>query len=101
MPSHPVVARAILALFALSVPLDSLAYPLSRALYASHNTLLQVIAALTGFAVIVVVAAALSGSVGIAAIPLGYAAGTAVKAALLAIFVRRRIREVSRARSSG
>jgi putative peptidoglycan lipid II flippase len=94
----------VLALFALSVPLDSLAYPLSRALYASHNTALQVAASLAGFGTIAVAAAALSGPVGIAAIPLAYALGTGVKALLLAVFVRRRLRlldgVVSPARSS-
>jgi len=82
----------VLALFAISIPFDSLSYPLSRALYATHNTVLQVLASLAGFAVLVGVAATGSGAVGIAAIPLGYAAGTATKALLLAIFVRRRLR---------
>jgi putative peptidoglycan lipid II flippase len=84
----------VLALFAISIPFDSLAYPLSRALYATHNTILQVIASIAGFGVLVAVAAGGSGPLGIAAIPLGYAAGTAVKAGLLAIFVRRRLREM-------
>jgi len=82
----------VLALFALSIPFDSLSYPLSRALYASHNTLLQVAASIAGFATLVVAAALLSGPVGIAAIPLGYALGTALKAGLLAVFVRQRLR---------
>ena len=82
----------VLALFALSIPFDSLAYPLSRALYASHNTLLQVVASFAGFGTLVAVATALTGPIGIAAIPVGYALGTAVKAGLLAVFVRRRLR---------
>jgi putative peptidoglycan lipid II flippase len=81
----------VLALFAISIPLDSLAYPLSRALYASHNTALQVIASIAGFGAIVAVAWLLSGPFGIAAIPVGYVAGTAAKAALLGAFVRRRL----------
>jgi putative peptidoglycan lipid II flippase len=91
----------MLVLFAISVPLDSLAYPLSRALYATHNTVLQVIASLVGFAVVVVAALGLAGPLGIAAIPVAYAAGTGLKAALLAFFVGLRLRSVSRARSSG
>jgi putative peptidoglycan lipid II flippase len=82
----------VLALFAISIPLDSLAYPLSRALYASHNTILQVAASLAGFAALVGAASSLSGPLGIAAIPLGYALGTAVKSALLAMFLQRRLR---------
>ena len=81
----------VLALFAISIPFDSLAYPLSRALYATHNTLLQVVSSIAGFVTLVVVSMALSGSIGIAAIPAGYIAGTATKAALLALFVRRRL----------
>jgi putative peptidoglycan lipid II flippase len=82
----------VLALFALSIPFDSLAYPLSRALYASHNTLLQVVASFAGFGTLIVSASVLTGEIGIAAIPVGYTLGTAVKAALLAFFVRRRLR---------
>jgi len=81
----------VLGLFAISIPLDSLAYPLSRALYASHNTALQVIASIVGFGAIVGVSWFLSGPLGIAAIPVGYIAGTAVKAILLGAFVRRRL----------
>jgi putative peptidoglycan lipid II flippase len=91
----------VLALFAISVPLDSLAYPLSRALYASHNTILQVVASGTGLAAIIAVTIALTPAVGIAAIPVGYAAGTGLKAALLAVFVRSRLALLSRAGSSG
>ncbi len=92
LPSDVDRTAFVLALFAISVPLDSLAYPLSRALYASHNTVLQVTASFAGFAVIVVLATSLAPTVGIASIPLAYAAGTGVKAGLLAIFVLVRLR---------
>jgi putative peptidoglycan lipid II flippase len=82
----------VLALFALSIPLDGLAYPLSRALYASHNTALQVTASIFGFIILVGVAWTLSDPLGIVAIPVGYVVGTGVKALLLAVFVRRRLR---------
>jgi putative peptidoglycan lipid II flippase len=83
---------AVLALFALSVPFDSLSYPLSRALYASHNTLFQVVASIAGFAALVAVAASLAPTIGVAAIPVGYLAGSAIKSGLLAAFVWRRLR---------
>jgi peptidoglycan biosynthesis protein MviN/MurJ (putative lipid II flippase) len=60
-------------------------------LYASHNTLLQVVASIVGFIAIVGVSVLTSGPLGIAAIPIGYVAGTAVKALLLGAFVRRRL----------
>ena len=49
------VARtsAVVAAFALSIPFDALAYPLSRGLYATHDTLRQVIASFAGLAVVV------------------------------------------------
>jgi putative peptidoglycan lipid II flippase len=92
------VARtaAVLSAFALSIPFDSLSYPLSRALYATHNTLLQVAASIGGFITIVVVASTLAPSVGIVAIPFGYAAGSAVKVALLTVFLVPRVRRIGR-----
>jgi putative peptidoglycan lipid II flippase len=92
------VARtaAVLSAFALSIPFDSLSYPLSRALYATHNTLLQVIASIAAFVTIVVVASSLAPGLGIVAIPLGYAAGSAVKVGLLTIFLIPRVRRIGR-----
>ena len=51
------VARtsAVVAAFALSIPFDALAYPLSRGLYATHDTLRQVVASFAGLAVVVIV----------------------------------------------
>jgi putative peptidoglycan lipid II flippase len=84
----------VLAAFALSVPFDSLSYPLSRGLYATRNTLLQVIASFAGFGTIVVVALVLVPTVGIVGIPLAYAAGSAVKVVLLTIFLIPRVRRM-------
>jgi putative peptidoglycan lipid II flippase len=85
------LTAALLGAFALSIPLDSLTYPLSRALYATHNTVLQVVASVCGFATIVVVALLFGPVVGIFAIPFGYAVGTGVKVGLLGIFLARRL----------
>jgi putative peptidoglycan lipid II flippase len=86
----------VLAAFAVSVPLDSLSYPLSRALYATHNTQLQVIASVCAFAVIIVVTRAALPQLGIVAVPVAYAVGTAVKVALLGVFLTRRLRSLGR-----
>ncbi len=86
----------LLAAFAISIPLDSLTYPLSRGLYATHNTLLQVIASVAGFATIIAVAQALAPLTGILSIPLAYAAGSGVKVVLLAIFLVARLRRLDR-----
>jgi putative peptidoglycan lipid II flippase len=85
----------IVAAFALSVPFDALAYPLSRGLYATHDTLRQVIASFVGFGTVLAAAAALAPSFGLIAIPLGYAVGTAVKDVLLAVFLARRLRRLT------
>jgi putative peptidoglycan lipid II flippase len=86
----------VLAAYAISIPFDSLSYPLSRALYATHNTILQVIASLCGFATILAVGSTLVGPVGIIAIPLAAAAGGAVKVGLLAVFLVPRLRRIER-----
>jgi putative peptidoglycan lipid II flippase len=92
------LTAALLGAFALSVPLDSLTYPLSRGLYATHNTILQVIASIVGFVTIVGTALLLGPVAGIFAIPLAYAVGTAVKVALLGLFLADRLRRLAAAR---
>ncbi|HET7702267.1 MAG TPA: murein biosynthesis integral membrane protein MurJ [Candidatus Limnocylindrales bacterium] len=84
----------VLTAYALSIPFDSLSYPLSRALYATHNTLLQVVASIAGFATVIAAGSLLAGPVGIVAIPLAAAAGGAVKVGLLALFLAPRLRRI-------
>jgi peptidoglycan biosynthesis protein MviN/MurJ (putative lipid II flippase) len=85
---------ALIAVFAFSIPFDALAYPLSRGLYATHNTLLQVIATFAGLGVVVAVSQLLVPSFVLLAIPFGYAAGMIVKDALLLVFLVPRLRRV-------
>ena len=92
------LTAALLAAFAVSVPLDALTYPLARALYATHNTILQVIASIVAFVTIVVVSQATAAALGIMSIPVSYAAGAGVKAGLLAVFLRWRLRTIERER---
>lgn len=93
-PDDVATTSAVVAAFALSIPFDALAYPLSRGLYATHDTLRQVIASFAGLAVVVVATQALVASLDILAIPLGYAAGVAAKDALLAMFLVTRVRGI-------
>ena len=90
------VARtsAVVAAFALSVPFDALAYPLSRGLYATHDTLRQVVASFAGLGAVIVASSLLVPSAGIVAIPLGYAVGMIVKDILLALFLVPRVRRI-------
>ena len=88
------LTTTVVAAFALSIPFDALAYPLSRGLYATHDTLRQVIASFTGLIVVIVATQALAGPAGILAIPFGYAAGMIAKDILLAIFLASRVRRI-------
>ena len=73
-----------LAAFTLSIPFESLSHLLSRAIYATRHTVLQVLSSLTGFAVTIAATLMLLDGLGIVAIPIGFAIGSAVKLVLLA-----------------
>ncbi len=88
------VTSAVVAAFALSVPFDALAYPLSRGLYATHDTLRQVIASFAGLGAVVLATTLLVPEFGIIGIPLGYAAGVILKDILLALFLAPRVRRI-------
>lgn len=90
------VARTalVLSVFAISVPFESLGHLLSRAIYATRHTLLQVAASLVGFAVTILATALLSGQLGVVAIPLGFSLGSAVRCALLGVVLVIRLRQM-------
>ena len=90
-PEAVALTASVVAVFAISIPFDALAYPLSRALYATHNTIYQVISSFAGLGAVVLASQAMLGPLGILAIPLGYAAGVATKDVLLAMFLARRV----------
>ncbi len=95
-PDDVALTSAVVAAFAISVPFDALAYPLSRGLYATHDTIRQVASSFAGLGVVVAVSQVLVEPLGILAIPLGYAAGMAAKDALLAGFLVGRLRRFER-----
>jgi putative peptidoglycan lipid II flippase len=84
----------VLSAFAVSIPFESLVYLLSRAIYATRNTLLAVLANLGGFVVTVAAGFALSDRLGIVAIPVAFTVGSAVKVVLLAIALVPRLRTI-------
>jgi len=88
------LTSSLLAAFAISIPIDSLSYPLSRALYATHNTVYQVLASIANLATLVVVAELVVPSLGIYAIPVAYAAGGSVKLVVLTAFLVPRVRRI-------
>lgn len=84
-----------LAAFALSVPFESLSHLLSRAIYATRHTLLQVLASLAGFGFTVGATLLLLDGAGIVAIPLGFTIGQAAKTVLLGLALGVRLRTMA------
>ncbi|MBA2314400.1 MAG: hypothetical protein H0V87_03350 [Chloroflexi bacterium] len=84
----------VLVLLAVAIPFESLTHLLSRAIYATRNTLLQVLASVASFAVVVVAANVLTPSIGLAAIPIAFGLGMAVKVGLLVLALVPRIRSI-------
>jgi putative peptidoglycan lipid II flippase len=84
----------VLAVFTLAIPFESLTHLLSRAIYATRNTLLQVAASLLAFGITIAAATALAPSQGIIAVPLGFAIGQAAKVVLLALALVPRLRSI-------
>ncbi len=75
-------------------PFESLGHLLSRAIYATHHTVLQVVASLIGFAITVGATLALVPTLDVLAIPAGYALGVTVRCVLLAFVLVGRIRRM-------
>lgn len=87
-------------ILAVSIPFESLTELFARAIYATHNTMQPTAAAIAGFAATVLSATALSGQLGLAAIPTGYAIGMATKLAVLAVALGPRMARIGGASRS-
>ncbi|MBX3030100.1 MAG: murein biosynthesis integral membrane protein MurJ [Chloroflexi bacterium] len=84
----------LLVVFAISVPLESLVHVLARSVYATRQTLLPVLASVSGLVVIVVTVLAFEAELGLVAVPLAFAAGMAVRVVILVLALRWRIRHL-------
>ena len=82
----------VLAAFAIAIPFESATHLLSRAIFATRHTLLQVLASLAGLAINVVATVALLPAIEILAIPIGFAVGQAVKVVLLVVALQIRLK---------
>jgi hypothetical protein len=69
--------------FALSVPFESIAHLLSRAIFATRHTLTQALGSIAGLLITVAATLALLPSMELLALPLGFAIGQASKVVLL------------------
>ncbi|MEO5964683.1 MAG: lipid II flippase MurJ, partial [Candidatus Limnocylindrales bacterium] len=92
---------AILAVLAVSVPFEALGHLFARAVYATHNTVLPVVASLVGFAVTVATTSLLVADAGVVAIPLGFTAGAATRCVLQGIALAWRMRRGTAVRADG
>jgi putative peptidoglycan lipid II flippase len=95
------LTASLLVAFAVSIPIDSLSYPLSRGLYATHNTIYQVVASIVGLSVLVAVSQVLLPTLGIIAIPIGYTAGGLAKLVVLVLALVPRVRRIGRPAPDG
>ena len=95
------LTASVLAAFAISVPFESLSHLLSRAIYATRHTVLQVLASLAGLAITVATTLLLVDGFGIISIPLGFAVGQAGKTVLLVLALWIRIRTLAAEPASG
>jgi len=91
-PDDVRLTAAVLAGLALAVPFEALGHLFARGLYATHNTVLPVLASLAGFALTVSVTLVLVEPIGVIAIPMGFTAGAALRAGLQGLLLARRIR---------
>jgi putative peptidoglycan lipid II flippase len=86
----------VLAVFALAIPFESLTHLLARALYATRNTILPTIASVAGFVATVLAAETLAPTAGLSAVPLGFAAGMALKVTILSVALVPRMARIGR-----
>lgn len=84
----------VLGVFAVSVPFEGLGHLLSRAIFATRHTLLQVAASVAGFAVTVGLAALLLEPLGIVAIPTGFVVGSGLRLLLLGLVLAARVQRI-------
>ena len=83
---------AVLTAFTIAIPFESLGLLLSRAIYATEHTLLQVLATLGGLGLTIATTLVLLPGIGIVAIPLGFGIGQAGKTVLLLLALGWRMR---------
>ena len=91
-PEEVATTAAVLGVFALSVPFESISQLLSRAIFATRHTLFQALASIAGILVTMGSTLLLVNSLDLLALPLAFAIGQAVKTALLAVVLGWRLR---------
>jgi putative peptidoglycan lipid II flippase len=88
----------LVAIFAVSIPLESVVELLARAIYATRNTFLPMVASWVAFICLVLTAQYLAPLAGLAAIPAAYGVGMGVRVLILAIALAPRMDAIGRPR---
>ena len=88
------LTSGLLAAFAVSIPFESLTHLLARAFYATHNTIMPVLASVTALVVIFLTGELLAPRLGVFSIPIAFTAGSLTKVAILAVLVRSRVNRI-------
>lgn len=83
-PDEVARTAAVLGVFALSVPFESVAHLLTRAIFATRHTLTQALASIAGLEITIAATVLLLPDWELLALPLGFAIGQAAKVVLLA-----------------
>ena len=95
------LTASVLAAFAISIPFESLTHLLSRAIYATRHTLLQVLASLASLGITVIAVQLLLAPIGILAIPIGFSIGQVTKVLLLGMALAVRLRGLGQLTNRG
>lgn len=90
------VTTILVAVFAVSIPLESVVELLARGIYATKNTLIPTLASVASFVALFITAQALAPAAGLVAIPAAYGVGQGVKLVILAIALVPRMDRIGR-----
>ena len=86
----------LVAVFAVSIPLESVVELLARAIYATKNTLIPTAASAVSFVALFITAQRMAPAAGLLAIPAAYAVGQGVKLVILALALAPRMDSIGR-----
>jgi putative peptidoglycan lipid II flippase len=90
------ITTLLVAVFAVSIPLESVVELLARSIYATKNTIIPTLASVASFIALFLTAQMLAPRVGLVAIPAAYGVGMAVKLVILAVALAPRLDRIGR-----
>jgi putative peptidoglycan lipid II flippase len=90
------VTTMLVAIFAVSIPLESMVELVARGIYATRNTIIPTAASVAGFAALFVTSQLLAPRAGLLAIPASYAVGMGVKLVIVAMALAPRMDRIGR-----